>query len=442
MILLSVDALPAPWSVIPFVLLLLLIATGPIFFEKFWHHYYPHIAVGLGLIVAAYYLFALHNFVLPVEALSEYFSFISLLTVLFVASGGIYMFIDVESKPLTNIIFFAIAAVLTNIMGTTGASVLLIRPFMRINRYRLKPYQIVFFIMIVSNCGGLLTPIGDPPLFLGFLKGVPFTWTLLNLFPQWLFVNAMLLAIFYWFEIKNKEFDNVDVSSHYTGRFIISGGKNFYWLGLAVATVFIDPNLIDGLPAIDFHGKKLSFIREIIQLLAAYACFKTANKKALKVNQFGFEPIKEVAYLFVGIFLCMMPALQLLENFAVSSGDTLKLSNLLVFFSTGIFSSFLDNAPTYLNVLTLVMSKAGFSINSYADVQQFLNTIDAVFVRAISTASVFFGAMTYIGNGPNFMVKSIAEHNGVKMPSFGNYIFKYSATILLPILLLTFFIFY
>lgn len=442
MILLSVGALPALWSVIPFVLLLLLIATGPIFFEKIWHHYYPHIAVGLGLLVATYYLFSLHNFVLPVEALSEYFSFISLLTILFIASGGIYMFIDVESKPITNIIFLAIAAVLTNIMGTTGASVLLIRPFMRINRYRLKPYQIVFFIMIVSNCGGLLTPIGDPPLFLGFLKGVPFTWTMVNLLPQWLFVNALLLAVFYWFELRNKEFDDVDVSSHYTGRFIISGGKNFFWLGFAVVTVFIDPNLIDGLPAIEFHGKKLSFIREILQLTAAYACFKTANKKALKVNEFSFEPIKEVAFLFIGIFLCMMPALQLLEHFAVSSGDSLKLNNALVYFSTGIFSSFLDNAPTYLNVLTLAMSKAGFSINNYSDVQQYLNTIDAVFVRAISAAAVFFGAMTYIGNGPNFMVKAIAEHNGVKMPTFGSYIFKYSVVILLPILILTFFIFY
>lgn len=442
MLFLSVNLLPAVWSIMPFILLLLLIAVGPIFMAKFWHHYYPHIAVGLGSLIVVYYTTFLHNYVLPVEALSEYLSFISLLTLLFVASGGIYMFIDIESKPVTNIIFLAIAAILTNIMGTTGASVLLIRPFMRLNRYRLKPYQIIFFIFIVSNCGGLLTPVGDPPLFIGFLKGVPFTWTMINLLPQWLFVNALLLAVFYWFELKNKEFDDVDVSSHYTGKFIVSGRQNFYWLILAVISVFIDPNLIDGLPAINFDGKKLSFIREAIQLSAAYVCFKNANKKALSVNEFSFAPIKEVAFLFFGIFLCMMPALQLLEHYAVTTGDNLILNNYVVYFLTGIFSSFLDNAPTYLNVLTLVMSKAGYTINNYSQVQEFLTTDNAIFVKAISSGAVFFGAMTYIGNGPNFMVKAIAEQNGVKMPGFGQYIFKYSALILLPVLIITAIIFY
>ncbi|MFN4083182.1 MAG: sodium:proton antiporter [Bacteroidia bacterium] len=442
MLLLSTSHLPAYWSVTPFLALLLMIATGPIFFPKTWHHYYPHISVALGVFVAVYYLFFLHNNELPVESVSEYVSFISLLTILYVASGGIYMFIDVESKPSTNIKFLAIAAVLTNLIGTTGASVLLIRPYMRINRYRLKPYQIVFFIMIVSNCGGLLTPIGDPPLFIGFLKGIPFTWTILNLWPQWLFVNGLLLLVFYFYERNNREFDDVDVSSHYTGRFILSGQQNFFWLGIALVSVFIDPNLINGLPAIEFHGKKLSFIREIIQLSSAYMCYKTANKKALKVNEFGFEPIKEVAFLFIGIFLCMMPALQLLEHYANSNENGLAITSMLLYFATGIFSSFLDNAPTYLNMLTLAFSKFGFSLSDYQQVQDFLQSNHVKLVKAISTGAVFFGALTYIGNGPNFMVKAIAEHNGVKMPTFGRYIFKYSALILLPILVLTAILFY
>lgn len=442
MLILSIAALPAIYSIIPFLLLLLLIAAGPVFFNKLWHKYYHLISIGLGLITASYYLIALQNYILPIEAISEYFSFISLLVILFVASGGIYLFIDIESTPLNNVKFLAIAAVLTNLIGTTGASILLIRPFMRMNRYRLKPYQIVFFIFVVSNVGGLLTPIGDPPLFIGFLKGVPFSWTILNLFKEWVFVNVLVLIVYYFFERKNSEFDEVDISEHYSNRIFIKGKQNFIWLGIGIVSVFIDPNLIDNLPHIVFHGRKLSYIREVIQLSAAFLCYKTANKLTLASNDFNFEPIKEVAYLFVGIFLCMMPALQLLENYAHVTGENLVLTPYLVYFSTGIFSSFLDNAPTYLNMFTLVLSKYNYSINNYADVAAFLQSNQAYFLKAISTASVFFGALTYIGNGPNFMVKSIAEQNGVKMPTFGKYIVKYSLLILLPILIITAFIFF
>jgi Na+/H+ antiporter NhaD/arsenite permease-like protein len=427
---------PPAWVVVPFVSLLLMIATGPVLFPKIWHHYYKHISIVLGLLVGTYYVVVLNNLVLPLETLAEYLSFISLLTILYISSGGIFLFMDVESKAWVNILFLFAAAVFTNIIGTTGASVLFIRPYMRINRYRLKPYHIVFFIFIVSNVGGSLTPIGDPPLFMGFLKGVPFAWTIQNLLGPWLIAIASLLTIFYFFEKKNTALDDVDVSTHYSNKIIVNGKRNFFWLFLGVATVFLDPNIIDGLPYIDFHGKKISFLRELIQLNAAFLCFRFADKKALQSNNFDFEAIKEVAFLFFGIFLCMMPALQTLEAFAHQQKDTLHLTPNLIYWASGIFSSVLDNAPTYLNVFAVIMSSADLSLNSFADVQKFMQSSQLDLLMALSAGAVFFGAMTYIGNGPNFMVKAIAEQTGVKMPSFGKYIWKFSIPILLPVLIL------
>jgi Na+/H+ antiporter NhaD/arsenite permease-like protein len=413
-----------------------MIATGPVLFPKIWHHYYKHISIVLGLLVGTYYVVVLNNLVLPLETLAEYLSFISLLTILYISSGGIFLFMDVESKAWVNILFLFAAAVFTNIIGTTGASVLFIRPYMRINRYRLKPYHIVFFIFIVSNVGGSLTPIGDPPLFMGFLKGVPFAWTIQNLLGPWLIAIASLLTIFYFFEKKNTALDDVDVSTHYSNKIIVNGKRNFFWLFLGVATVFLDPNIIDGLPYIDFHGKKISFLRELIQLSAAFLCFRFADKKALQSNNFDFEAIKEVAFLFFGIFLCMMPALQTLEAFAHQQKDTLHLTPNLIYWASGIFSSVLDNAPTYLNVFAVIMSSADLSLNSFADVQKFMQSSQLDLLMALSAGAVFFGAMTYIGNGPNFMVKAIAEQTGVKMPSFGKYIWKFSIPILLPVLIM------
>ncbi len=442
MILSVTASLPPNWLVIPFVSLLLMIAAGPVFFPHFWHHHYKKLSILIGATVGLYYVFMLQNTILPIETIAEYLSFISLLTLLYVASGGIYIFLDIESKAISNIIFLFIAAILTNLIGTTGASVLLIRPFMRLNRYRLKPYHIVFFIFIVSNVGGSLTPIGDPPLFMGFLKGVPFQWTLTHLWKPWLVAIFSLLGIFYYFERKNKELDEVDSNVEYSNRIIITGKRNFFWLLVAVASVFLDPNIFDFIPAIEFHGKKISFVREIIQLLAAFLSFSFANTKAIKSNEFDFEPIKEVAFLFVGIFLSMMPALQLLEAFAHGAGSSMVLNDSIVYWSSGIFSSVLDNAPTYLNVMTLILSKAGLSINEIADVKAFVAGENFSQLMALSTGAVFFGAMTYIGNGPNFMVKAIAEQNGVKMPDFGKYILKYSLPILLPVLFLVWILFF
>lgn len=430
---------PPLWLVVPFVSLLLMIATGPLFFSHVWHHYYKHISLGLGALVAIYYLVVFKEPVLVGESFAEYVSFISLLLALFVASGGIYIFADIESKVWVNIGFLLIGAILTNLIGTTGASVLLIRPFMRINRYRLQPYHIIFFIFFISNLGGLLTPIGDPPLFMGFLKGVPFFWTMQHLFIEWILAMVLLSIAFYVYDSRNTKLDDVDVSQHYTNRIIINGKRNFIWLALIIGTVFLDPNTIDGFPAIELHGRKISYIREILQLSIAFACYRFASKKALQSNSFDFEPIKEVAFLFIGIFMSMIPALQLLSGLG-SEGAAFSQS--FMYWGSGIFSSVLDNAPTYVNFFTLTLSSFGFDAQSVKSVKDFLASEHVHYLMAVSTGSVFFGAMTYIGNGPNFMVKAIAEHSGVKMPSFFEYIYKYSLPILLPILTIIWLVFY
>ena len=431
---------PPVWLVLPFALLLLLIAAGPVLFQNFWHHHYKKIAVVVGFTVACYYVFGRNESILVAETFAEYISFISLLFSLFVAAGGIYIFVDVESKAFTNIVFLLLGALLTNFIGTTGASILLIRPFMRINRYRLKTYHIVFFIFFVSNLGGLLTPIGDPPLFMGFLKGVPFFWTLSHLWLKWTVAMVLLSVVFYFLEKRNTSLDDVDISEHYTRRIIIAGRQNFIWLGLIILTVFIDPNVIEGVPFIDMHGKKVSFIREILQLSIAAMAYLKANKKAMKSNAFDFEPIKEVAFLFFGIFLSMIPALQLLESLGSSGNEALSVN--VIYWATGAFSSMLDNAPTYLNFFALTLSMFGYSIGNIEDVRQFLTSENVVYLEAISVSAVFFGALTYIGNGPNFMVKAIAEHTGVKMPGFFPFIFKYTIPYLLPILFIIWLLFF
>jgi Na+/H+ antiporter NhaD/arsenite permease-like protein len=432
-------AAPPLWLILPFISLLLMIAIGPLFFPKLWHHYYKHIAVALGVLVGGYYVLVFDEPILVAETFAEYVSFISLLLALFVASGGIYIFSDFESKAKVNIIFLLIGALLTNLIGTTGASVLLIRPFMRINRYRLQPYHIVFFIFFISNLGGLLTPIGDPPLFMGFLKGVPFFWTLQNLSVEWIVAMSLLTLVFYLFEKRNISLDDIDVSTHYSNKIIIDGKRNFVWLGLIILTVFIDPNTIDGIPFIEMHGKKVSYIRELLQIAITYSCYRFASQKALANNEFDFEPIKEVGFLFVGIFLTMIPALQLLSSMG---GDGLSLSEGAMYWGSGVFSSVLDNAPTYVNFFTLTLTMFGFDAQNLADVKAFLASEHVHYLMAVSTGAVFFGALTYIGNGPNFMVKAIAEQAGVKMPSFFEYIFKYSLPILLPILTIIWLIFY
>ena len=433
---------PEPWSVIPFVVLLLMIATGPIFYPHFWHKFYPLVSGLLGTIVVSYYLFFLHDFHHPVHSLSEYLSFIALLSALFVASGGILIKVDKEGTPMVNVILLLFGAVLANVIGTTGASMLLIRPFIRLNKNRIKPYHIVLFIFIVSNVGGSLTPIGDPPLFLGFLKGVPFFWTVSNLFVPWLFGIGLLSLIFYFIDRRNhSNYDESSSKKEYTGKITIKGKRSTIWLAITIGAVFIDPNVMDWVPYIPYDGAKLSFLREIIMFSAAFLAFRSADKASLKGNEFDFEPIREVAFLFIGIFATMMPALHLISEFANSAAGSKMITTDSLYWFTGTLSGILDNAPTYLNFLAAGMGKVDLEIGSKTDVIDFVNTYSRD-LSAISIAAVFFGAFTYIGNAPNFMVKSIAEQTGINMPAFISYIVRYSIPLLLPVLLLTWFVFF
>ncbi len=437
---------PGVWSVFPFVLLLLMIATGPLFYEHFWHKSYPIIAVLLAVIVVSYYLFGLHNVHSPVHALAEYVQFIALLAALYVASGGIKIDVDKEAKPMTNVIILVIGSVIANIIGTTGASMLLIRPFIRLNRNRIKPYHIIFFIFMVSNVGGSLTPIGDPPLFLGFLKGVPFFWTLTNNFLPWVFAIMVLALVFFLFDRGNKaDYSFGEDTPEFTNKTTIIGQKNFIWLFIIVCSVFLDPNVLSWVPAINYDGQKFSFLREIIMLSCAFFSYKFASIDALRGNDFNFEPIREVAFIFVGIFGTMMPALELVGNFAESPEGAKMITHNTLYWGTGLLSGVLDNAPTYINFLTAAMASKGAEITNIAEVVSFSEggyENSVIYLKAISIAAVFFGSMTYIGNGPNFMVKSIAEQVGIKMPSFFGYLIRYSIPILLPLFIIVWIIFF
>ena len=479
--------LPPVWLVIPFAVLLGMIASGPLFYPHFWHHHYPKVAIALGLLVSAYYVVVLGDW-LPIEhAAVEYFAFIALLGSLYVASGCILIKTDFAGTPRANTILLLVGAVLSNFIGTTGASMLLIRPYMRLNAGRLKAYHIIFFIFIVSNVGGALTPIGDPPLFLGFLRGVPFFWTVAHVWYIWLPTILVLAAVFYVIDGRNKErsirgaaegagqdvapgdvpgvpavpeapgvqdvdavhADEVAVDlnddSPNPKRLEIEGKVGFAWLAVIITAVFIDPKVIPALSGtpLDLVGTfHLPFgIREVIMGAVAFFAYRTADKSILQGNDFNFEPIKEVGFLFIGIFLTMQPALTLIGAFAAENAEALGVTSF--YFGTGVLSGVLDNAPTYVSFLSAAMGKFGMDVNVPEMVRAFsVDGTEAFYLQAISVASVFWGALTYIGNGPNFMVKAIAESSGVQTPSFVAYMVKYSIPVLVPIYILVWLVFF
>lgn len=442
------SALPPMWLVAPFIILLIMIATGPLFYPHLWEHHYPKIAMALGTIVAVYYGFLMdHGVMSLLHTLEEYISFIALLTALFVASGGILIKFHSTGKPWLNAAILLGGAVLSNFIGTTGASMLLIRPFMRLNEGRLKPFHIIFFIFIVSNIGGGLTPIGDPPLFLGFLKGVPFFWVIGHVWHIWLVTVLAVVAVFVAFDMR---IPAGTASANSDGKTLeIIGSKNFIYLGIVIVAVFMDPAVISGFPSLQKMLHVPFGIREIIMFSVAFLAYKNGDKEALRGNEFNFEPIKEVAYLFVGIFATMIPALQLIGAYAKAHAAEFTVTRF--YWMTGALSGVLDNAPTYLNFLAGAEGKFGLDIGSISDVQQFAagcsspvpgDSSSITYLMAISVAAVFFGAMTYIGNAPNFMVKNIAEQAGVDVPSFLGYVFKYSIPILLPIFFIVWYVFF
>ena len=441
----ATSSAPPLWLVTPFAVLLLCIALMPVLVPHFWHRWYPAVAVGLGAFTAGFYLFGRGDVASLVHVGFEYLSFIALLTCLYVCSGGIVIGMGGKGRPWSNTLLLLVGGLIANLVGTTGASMLLIRPFLRANRGRLRPYHVVFFIFIVSNVGGALTPIGDPPLLLGFLRGIDFfRFFELNVGP-WVLALSLLLVLFFWFDSANKR--HAHTLAEFRHLPPVQGYSHLGLLLLAVAVVFLDPSKISWLPAIHYHGHDFSFVREALMFTIAYVAFKTARKENLQTNDFTFEPIREVAFLFVGIFLTMIPALELIRNAAQSGtivGFPLTVSTF--YLGTGVFSAVLDNAPTFIAFLAGMEGRFGM------DVAALGGSSDPQIVASLSAcacAAVFFGSVTYIGNGPNLMVKAIAESardaNGallVEVPTMHGYFLKYSLPIMTPVLLIVWAVFF
>jgi Na+/H+ antiporter NhaD/arsenite permease-like protein len=410
------------WSILPFVVMLLSIAILPIATPKFWESNRNKAILSVIVSVPVLILVLNSHWRLLMLSLQDYVSFIILLGALFVISGGIHIRGAWAGTPLVNTAYLAAGAILANLIGTTGASMLLIRPFMRANHKRQKrAHLVIFFIFIVSNIGGLLTPLGDPPLFLGFLRGVPFFWTL-KLFPQWAFAVGILLVVFNLFDQKIFNKEDVETPGALTEevqpprKLHIDGKRNFiYLLGVMLAA------------SLSGYFSWPKGCQEAIMLAMAILSYFGTPKAVHKANHFQFEPIIEVAALFLGIFITMVPALEILS----SQSSSWNLKHAWQFFwLAGSLSSFLDNAPTYLTFSALAAGTLGGSPQNLGLLVH--SALGAKLLYAISCGAVFMGANTYIGNGPNLMVRSIAEHAGIKMPSFGAYM-VYSITILIPL---------
>ena len=428
----SPTAEPHPLLVLPFVLLLGAIAVVPFINKHFWEQNYHKLAVGLGLLVLAYYLAVLHNPTRMLTSLVEYVGFMALIGSLFVIAGGIHINMTGRATPLVNTGLLGLGALLANVIGTTGASMLLIRPFLRINKYRAAPYHVVLFIFIVSNIGGALTPIGDPPLFLGYLKGVPFFWLLQvpQVLAAWLLCIGALLTVFFILDTRSYRRHKNEVHHPTEDRIELEGSHNFIWLIIIIGLVLVQK--ADWLKG--FDARLVTVVVAAAMIGVAALAHKVGNPDALQENEFSFGPVREVGFLFIGIFMTMVPALDLLEKHAADLGIT---SARQFFWGSGALSSVLDNAPTYLNFLTAAFGLHHLSLENPAHVETFLSSGPLwKYLVAVSLGSVFFGANTYIGNGPNFMVKSIAESRGIACPSFFGYVFRYSLPILIPLFLL------
>ena len=405
-------------TVLPFVALLLVIALAPLVLPRWWHHNTNKaLVVFLISIPVLVYLGRTEiGRLLLLEKAHEYIGFIVVIGALFMITGGIHIEGSLAGTPLVNTAMLAIGAVLSNLLGTTGASVLLIRPLLRANQRRKRvAHIVVFFIFIVANCGGLLTPIGDPPLLLGFLKGVPFTWTL-RLWPQWLALNGILLVLFnIWDRWANR--DEVEVPSHEPLR--VRGAIELAALAGVMATI-----ITGGSP--------------LVILIFALLAYFLGSEERRTLNVFTFVPLVEVAVLFAAIFITMTPVLEILNARATDLGLTTPRQ---FFWASGTLSSVLDNAPTYLAFAASAAGLQGIPPHGPYIGALALDPQAAKLLAAISTGSVFMGANTYIGNAPNFMVKAIAEGSGGRMPSFFGYM-AYSLGLLVPLFVLVSVVFF
>ncbi len=449
------------WTVIPFVGILLSIALGPLVAPHFWHHHFPKVSAFWALVFCIPFL--IWNVSLAVQEilhiyLIDYIPFIILLWGLFTISGGIYIGGSLKGSPRLNTTMLIIGTFLASLIGTTGAAMVMIRPLLRANEHRRnKVHLIIFFIFLVANIGGSLTPLGDPPLFLGFLHNVPFFWVTTGLLTEMLLTAGIVLVIFFVMdtilfrrEEKQPESDGAEGGLH------IEGWHNFFFLLGVIAAVVMSGSLKLTEITVYSGGNHpvavplQNWIKDAIIILMGILSMVTTRKALREKNGFTWFPIQEVAYLFAGIFMTIIPALAILK--AGGAGALSGLTNAVhgpvrYFWATGSLSSFLDNAPTYLTFFNAALGDLGKVEADIPGMLGYLGTElrNPVFIadlKAISSGAVFMGAMTYIGNAPNFMVKSIAEELGIPMPSFFGYLFKWSIPILLPVFVIITFVFF
>src|SRR5579884_325405 len=464
-----------PWMILPFGVLLAAIALGPLLFPKWWLRHYAKPVFALALITLGYYFFGLGAFARVGHMVHEYFSFIALVGSLYIISGGIHINVKGEATPFVNVVFLLTGALLANVLGNTGASMLLIRPWLRMNKYRVTGDHVVFFIFIISNVGGCIMPLG-PPLIIGYLMGVPFGWVMQHCYPMFLVGVGVLLAIFYVVDTLNYRRAPKEIREHLTGQhdqWRFEGLGNLGFLGIILASIFINQ------PA---------FLREGLMIAAAIGSYFSTSKQVHDANHFDFHPIEEVAVLFIGIFATMLPALDWLE---ANAGHLQGIGLTGMYWASGCLSSALDNAPTYICFLKAISVQysspdfvaavnhlvqnhgAGLSQISGPNAAQIRQTFlllqkyhpnelvagklgaeqiaiarllgDPSGTRAllaISIGSVFFGANTYIGNGPNFMVKSMADHQKIRTPGFLSYLWRFTIPYMLPTLLIVWWLFF
>jgi len=445
------------WSTAPFLGILFSIAFFPLANPHFWHKHYGKVSAFWALVFILPFLWFYREIAFNALVhiiLIDYIPFIILLWGLFTISGGIVFRGSLRETPFVNTVLLLVGTFLASWVGTTGASMVMIRPVLKANQNRIrKTHVICFFIFLVSNIGGALTPLGDPPLFLGFLHNVPFFWVTKNLFPHTLLATAILLAIFYGIDtyFYNRE-ENLHLkkSAEEKVPFHIEGFHNLFLLAGIIGAIIISGNWQPG--SVNILGVNVAFqnlMRDGIILILGLLSLKTTKIELHEANDFSWRPIVEVAKLFACIFVTIVPALAILK--AGGAGSLAVLLNEIqtpaaFFWISGLLSSFLDNAPTYLAFFNMALGKVGLAeANIPAALLSGSITENSEFIgllEAISIGAVFMGANSYIGNAPNFMVKSIAEESGVNMPSFFGYIFKYSIPVLIPVFLVITFIFF
>jgi Na+/H+ antiporter NhaD/arsenite permease-like protein len=415
--------------ILPFGLLLAAIALGPLLFGQWWSRHYGKTTLALGAVTVGYYLLFLPSVAALTVARSahDYMGFIALVGSLYVVSGGIHISANDGATPLTNVLFLLVGALLANLLGTVGASLLLIRPWLLFNNRRLGCHHVVFFIFIVSNVGGCLTAFGNPPLFLGCLMGVPLWWVVENCWPMWLCSVAFLLAVFYFVDRRSCRLAPALAPCTPRVSWRVEGLWNLLFLAIILPAVFISRPI---------------FLREGLMLAAAVASYFTTGQSVHKANHFDFHPIQEVAILFLGIFATMMPALDWLQANAreLLGADP---SPTLIYWTSGTLSSVLDNAPTYLSFLSALFGTQGQALGHPVEMARILAHGGLKHsLAALSVAAVFFGGCTYIGNAPNLMVKAIVERRRLPLPGFLGYIVKWTIPVMLPLLILVWLIFF